>query len=617
MAANVIAEIGINHDGDPEKARDLIRAAEASGCWAVKFQYRNLNRAYSQKPNEGDSSGSEIGDEIVRAEVFRNYLSPIEISDLASFAHNCGLKVGISFFIAEDFEDFSLAQHQLFDFYKTPSAELLNEELIEALLKTSKTVLISLGMHSESEVDGALGRIESSSNWIPMHCVSNYPVAPHNSRLGYIKHLKRTWHREVGYSSHDANWEASVIAVGLGASFIERHLTLDKSSAGLDHSSSSTPEEFSRLVQVCRDFDDMNLGDGPRVCNQGELLNRQNLGRSYFARTALRVGEVVDQKDFLYRSPMTGLDYRAFRTIQGKTLLKGLNQGEVLTVSHVAPNELTLSVEQIYFAKRQKLSIPVRLRDYSAVSTEIPVEAFEFHLSFEEVFGTNNHVEVKPGQRFSVHSPDYIDSQNLIDPFSEDENIKSKSLDCLGRVIEFADKLAKKSGYPVPIVNSLSSRTLRRQDFYPKVQDLFNRFSNEDTPMTLQWLPPFAWYFGGSIRIEQANAEVDVELLKQLNIPVTMDSSHLIMCRNFDGLNAVKVIQDLKDQIIHCHISDADGIDGEGTGFGDFNGKNFDVFSSLLALETFKVIEVWQGHLNSNEGFKKAIIELSSSHVQE
>lgn len=615
MAARVIAEIGINHDGDPEKARDLIRAAEAAGCWGVKFQYRNLDRAYSQKPTEHESLSSEIGDEIVRAEVFRNFLSPKDICELAFLAHSRGLQVGISFFIAEDFDDFSLTQHQLFDFYKVPSAELLNEELIQILLDSSKTVLVSLGMHSEIEIESALERIKTSTNWIPMHCVSNYPVAPHNSRLGYIKHLHRIWQRPVGYSSHDANWESSIIAVTMGASVIERHLTLDKSSAGLDHSSSSTPEEFATLVQICKDFDVMNFGDGPRVSNQGELLNRQNLGRSYFARRSLSIGEPVDYKDFEYRSPMIGIDYESFQKNQGRTLLKGLKSGEVLTSSHLEPHELSLTTEQVAFAKDQKLSIPVRLRDYATVSTEIPVDAFEFHLSFEEVFGEDNDLEVSTGHRFSVHSPDYIDSQNLIDPFSEDEKIKLKSIDCLKRVIAFADKLAKKSGYPVPIVNSLSSRTLGRQDFYSNVQELFNKLSKSDTPMTLQWLPPFAWYFGGSIRINQANAAVDVEFIRNFNIPVTMDSSHLIMCRNFDGLEAVSVIESLRGQIIHCHISDADGIDGEGTGFENFGGTNTDIFSSLMSLETYRVIEVWQGHLNNNEGFKRAIIDLSNSHV--
>jgi N-acetylneuraminate synthase len=129
--------------------------------------------------------------------------------------------------------------------------------------------------------------------------------------------------------------------------------------------------------------------------------------------------------------------------------------------------------------------------------------------------------------------------------------------------------------------------------------------------MTIQWLPPFAWYFGGSIRLEQVNDESDVEFLKKYDSPVTMDSSHLIMCRNFNELDAMSVIDELKDQILHCHISDAEGIDGEGTGFENFTGRNSDIFSSLFALDTQRVIEVWQGHLNGNEGFKAAIRQLS------
>lgn len=613
MAARVIAELGINHDGDLEKASKLISVAQESGCWGIKFQYRNLERAYFYAQTKQASGSSEIGDEIVRAEVMRNHLSPNEISDLAKFAKGLGLEVGISFFIEEDFYDFTDLQHQLFGFYKTPSAELLNIALIQKLLDTSKTVLISLGMHSEIEISGTLERISSHQNWIPMHCVSNYPVALHNARLGYISYLKDEWQRPVGYSSHDLNWETSILALGLGATVIERHLTLDKQAAGLDHSSSSTPEEFSKLVKFSSGYDLMSLGNGPRVSNQGELLNRQNLGRSFFAIKPLTAGSQIQRGHFVYTSPMTGIDYQTFHRFEGKNIVKDLNQGDVLTLGHLEQQNLELNEIEVEFAKEHKLSVPVRLGDFGLVSHEIPIESFEFHLSFEEVFGTSQFVDVKLGQKFSVHSPDYIDSQNLIDPFSEDQIVKEKSLDCLKRVIAFAEMLAKKSGHRVPIVNSLSSRTLSQEMFYSKVRELFSVLATDKTPMTIQWLPPFAWYFGGSIRLEQLNAESDVEFLKKYQIPVTMDSSHLIMCRNFNDLNALRVIQELKDQILHCHISDAEGIDGEGTGFENFHGKNFDIFSALFALDTQRVIEVWQGHLNGNEGFKLAIRQLSKS----
>jgi sialic acid synthase SpsE/sugar phosphate isomerase/epimerase len=611
MSVRVIAELGINHDGDLDQASKLISAAKDAGCWGVKFQYRNLDRAYFFDKTKPSSENSEIGDEIVRAEVMRNHLSPKEISELAGFAKKIGLEVGISFFIVEDFDDFTELQHELFDFYKIPSAELLNTELIQKLLNTSKLVLISLGMHSEEEITGVLEGIQYHKNWIPMHCVSNYPVATHNARLGYLSYLKDKWNRPVGYSSHDLNWESSILALGLGATVIERHLTLDKQAAGLDHSSSSTPGEFSKLVQFASGYDLMSLGNGPRLSNQGELLNRQNLGRSFFARRTLPAASQIKRSDFEYTSPMTGVDYQTFQLFEGKPLVKELSQGGVLTLGHLERQDFELTISEVEFAKEKKLSVPVRLRDFVLVSKEIPIGSFEFHLSFEEVFRNDQFVDVKLGQRFSVHSPDYIDSQNLIDPFSEDQKVKAKSLECLERVVAFAEMLSQKSGNSVPIVNSLSSRTLSREMFYSETRDLFSRLSSDKTPMTIQWLPPFAWYFGGSIRLEQVNDESDVEFLKKYDIPVTMDSSHLIMCRNFNELDAMSVIDELKDQILHCHISDAEGIDGEGTGFENFTGRNSDIFSSLFALDTQRVIEVWQGHLNGNEGFKAAIRQLS------
>ena len=271
----IIAEIGINHDGVIKKAIELIDLSYESGANAIKFQYRNLDNSYSD-------NAKEIGDEMLSKEIIRNYLSPDQLIDLTKYASDLGLEVGISFFEKEDIQDFG-NKIKFFDFFKTPSAELTNNELIHALLKLNKHLYISLGAHNEVEVTSALEKLPKEG-WTPMHCISNYPVTLKNARLGYITFLQDKWGMDVGYSSHDDDWEVCLLAMQMGVSVIERHITLNRAADGLDHSSSSTPNHFKKMANFANAMPIMLAGNSPRSANQGELLNRQNLGRSYYAK---------------------------------------------------------------------------------------------------------------------------------------------------------------------------------------------------------------------------------------------------------------------------------------------------------------------------------------------
>ena len=135
---SVIAEIGINHDGDINKAKRLIQISKDAGCVGIKFQYRNIKNAYAM-------STKEIGDEIVLAQIKRTYLNAAQILELRDFARAKGMQAGISFFTAADLIDFKSLE-KAFDFYKIPSAELLNKDLLYKVLETKKNVLISVGM---------------------------------------------------------------------------------------------------------------------------------------------------------------------------------------------------------------------------------------------------------------------------------------------------------------------------------------------------------------------------------------------------------------------------------------------------------------------------------------
>lgn len=599
----MIAEIGINHDGDMSKAKRLIQQSHDAGCDGIKFQYRNLNTAYADSANE-------IGDEIILTQIKRTYLDSAKILELRDFARSIGIKAGISFFTKEDLLDFSNLSED-FDFFKIPSAEMLNLELITKLISTGKHVYISVGMHSESEIEFAFNQLEGFENWTPLHCISNYPVADHNTSLGYIQYLAKKWNREVGYSSHDENWENNLIALSFGATVIERHITEDKYAEGLDHSSSSDYAEFVKLCHYTHEFNEITSGNGPRIPNQGELLNKQNLGRSYYALKDLEVGDYLNLSDFEYRNPQIGIGIADLKQYLGKPLLTKMHQGEVLTHQHF--NELQTKVDEqaISISHSHSISIPVRLADYQAIRNALPVGAYEFHLSYKEVETDLIAYQIEKSDRFSVHLPDYIDSTTLIDPFSQDERTRKASRECIRKIINFSEKLARETGHQVPIVASLAGIGMSRENFYPEVDALFSEFKSELAPLTLQWLPPYAWYFGGSIKLSNVNNTDDVTWINKFQIPITMDSSHLFLGKAAFGFDARKIINQISTNIIHWHISDAAGLDGEGLPIGAGGIENESIISEIISEKGIKVVEVWQGHFHNYEGFKVAINKIS------
>jgi sialic acid synthase SpsE len=595
----VIAEIGINHDGDELIAKKLIHDAFSAGCQAVKFQYRNLSRVYS-------SNHKEIGDEIISAELIKSELGIDQIMILANYAKNLGLMVGISCFTEFDLEEIVL-RLDLFDFFKVPSVELLNYNLIDAMLATKKHTYISLGAHDEDEIEESLTRIISNSNWTPMHCISNYPTSKHNSRLGYLLYLQNKWNRPVGYSSHDESWEMCIVALTLGARVIERHITHSREAQGLDHSASSTVDSFSKLCEIAQSIDTSLLGNGPRISNQGEKLNRQNLGRSFFANRDLEVGSELKSKNFDYRSPQTGLNYQEFGMVLGQKLILPIKKGSVLSSAYVSDEIIRIDDNTIAAANKLKLSLPVRLHDYEVISREIPIDNFEFHLSFEEISGEIDIGGFNRNHTFSIHVPDYLDSKRLFDPFSLQTEIRRQSRAMLSKVFQFAQELSIFTEKSVTIVSSFTGLEVDKASFYQELSYLIEEHKNSLVTLTAQWLPPFAWYFGGSIPLRHLNSMEDLPYIESFAIPLTMDTSHLFLCRNFSNNDLLEIWARTSPFVRHIHLSDATGIDGEGLQLGHGDSENQTFFPLAIQSTPVKVLEIWQGHLNNYAGFKSGI----------
>ena len=595
----IIAEIGINHNGSFSIAKELIKGAHAAGVDAVKFQFRDIENTYMSK--------KEIGDEILSEEINRNALTSTQIIELSKYAKTLGLLIGISFFDLKDVAKFEESV-EIFDFFKVPSVELTNTTLIDKLLSFNKFLLISTGASDEQSIVNSFDRIKNDS-WMPLHCISNYPTAIYNSNLGYMHFLSKRWSRPVGYSSHDINWTVVIAAILLGANVIERHITLSKEDKGLDHTSSSTINEFKMIVEFARNKKIILKGDDKRIPNQGELLNMQNLGRSFYSKRDIQVGEKIDKNDFAYLSPKIGFGNTEFNKNEGALVVNKIYFGDALTYFHVNGRN-KISERAIDFANYKNIGLPVRLHDYKEISKIFNLDNYEFHLSFGEIPQLNDFKNVDSHHKFTVHLPDYFSSNELINPFSANKNIRDESLKIINNTISFAAKLSDLTDRSVGVVGSFSIAEHGLENFYSDCAKIINSVSQNKITLAVQWLPPVAWYFGGSVKINIMNGEKDVEYINKKNINIVMDSSHLFMGKNFFGFDAMRIMEELEPFIKWFHISGASGIDGEGNNFTSIDESEYEIIKKMIEADSVKIVEVWQGHLDKYLGFKKALENL-------
>tara|TARA_Y100000590_G_scaffold456954_1_gene608580 strand:+ start:4156 stop:5976 length:1821 start_codon:yes stop_codon:yes gene_type:complete len=599
MNVKIIAEIGINHKGNFDTAKKLIDIASNSGAWAVKFQYRGAKNFYQKK--------DEIGDEILESEFKRSYLSMNQLIKLSEYAHKNKLKTGISFFNTNEFYK-NKDMIKSFDFLKIPSSEFMNEGLLKMFLKTSKQIIISTGGNNKKQILYRIKKINIKC--IILHCISNYPTLTGFQNLKFIEYLCKKTNFEVGYSSHDKDWEINLIAMSLGAKYIERHLTLNKNSDGLDDSSSSDELEFRKLCYFANNLN-LIVGTNKRPVNQGEIINMQNLGSSLFARNNLKSGTKVNIKNFTIRAPRTGISTEDLKKIKNKRIKKDLFKDEPLTQDHFNINKVKLNNKDIEFCNKFSLSLPLRLHDFKNYYSNFRIKNYELHLSFNEVNKFEKNIKklskniIKKNNIYSIHLPDYISRNRLFNPLSENKSTKEESNTILQKVLKIATLISEITEHKVNIVGSFS-RLIDNNKIktLESVFDLIENLHSSSYNIYPQWLPKIAWFYGGAEIQSIFCDNDDIDYIIKKNRMICLDIAHLILSSNYNNSSWMNNYKKLKKNIGHFHLSDAKGLTEEGIELGKGELKNI---SEFLNLKCTKVIETWQGHLSSGKGFYKTI----------
>lgn len=605
-----IAEIGINHGGDFDKLIRMIKLSKDSGCVAVKFQYRS---------NKFFGKNQEMGSTLITQELEKSNLKENWLKLIIDYCREIEIQIGFSFFKATDLDEFDLKCGVCnIDFIKIPSPEFRNLELIKAAKATKKTVLISYGGGEEDEIIHFLNKANLDKNDCVFHCITNYPVAIGNQQLGFIEKLKKNTKAQVGYSSHDEDWEICLLAFSLGATVIERHFCESKNDIGLDISTSSDPIEFKKLNSIVNNYDEI-IGDGKRLPNQGEIVNIRSLGVGLYYNSNLKKGDVFEKSKTVELSPATGLRSHDAELHLGKKLLKNVKSGDPVNKSDFIKGfEIDLDSSLLKFTESKQLSLPVRLHDFNIIREKFLGSFFELHLSYKEVDEIKKDDSVvldliKPQDTISIHLPDYISKDSLIDPFSVTDSVAKNSNSIINTCVSLAKKIQSKTNKKCVILGSFSVNSEKtKQEFYKKFKEYTTSIEQDhNVIIAAQWLPRKAWYFGGSALLNLFVNEEDIELVLLNDINICLDIAHLILSANYYNKEWYGWYKRLIKKCVHIHLSDAVGTDGEGVEFGT---GDLDHYKELINENCIKVIEVWEGHLNEGEKFFNAIEFLNKKY---
>lgn len=267
----VISEIGINHNGDLDVAKRLIDISKIAGCDVVKFQKRNPDVCVPEHQKETIKS-TPWGDMTYIEYKHRMEFGETEYKEIQSHCKNIGIDWSVSVW---DLDSLDFIRDYDISLVKIPSALLTDHELIEACKSLDKKIVLSTGMSTVEEIDLAVDCLDGH-DFSLLHCNSTYPAPIEDINLRCISRLKERYECEVGYSGHEFGLTTTIASICLGATVIERHITLDRTMWGTDQMCSVEPHGLIKLVKGIRELE-IALGDGVKRITEGEKLVRDKL----------------------------------------------------------------------------------------------------------------------------------------------------------------------------------------------------------------------------------------------------------------------------------------------------------------------------------------------------
>ncbi len=604
----IIAEIGINHNGDPGLARTLIDVAADAKVDAVKFQKRDLPSLYTE----------DVLTETVKYEQNFQYMIPIlksvelsqdDVMDLKAYVMEKGLEFLCTPF---DLPSADFLTRLGVNAFKIASADLTNIELLEHVAELGKPMLVSTGMSYWEEIEQAVRLLKKkSTSFALLHCRSAYPVWPREVNLKMLNRLSR-FGCPVGYSGHDIGITIPLVAASMGACIIEKHITLDKKMNGPDHKISLEPYELKRLVRDIR-VADQAMGKSERFLLRGEILNRELFGKSLISDKDIPPGTPITRDMIRVQGPGKGLSPAKLHALLGKRSHRYIRKDAFFLEEDLG------GIQSVDFRNsfRSRWGLISRFSDVDKIIAHKP-KAIEFHLAekdFHLGYTPNGHSKLT----LIVHAPEYM-GEHLFDLCSGNEAIRKESLKIAKETIDLTKSMAPYfRGTPKVILHPGAMSLNNKLDTNRLKNTLIRSLVEIDSggvELLLENLPPYPWYFGGQWK---GNYFMDADEIADYCLKTgnrfCFDLSHAALYCNAKGKDLTAYIQTIKPYIRHIHFSDAYGLDGEGVQIGE-GDIDFDRIMPLFNdYEGTWVPEIWRGHLHRGRGFIEALNRLKKYDI--
>lgn len=311
----IIAEAGVNHNGDVDIAKELIRKAKEAGADAVKFQTFIADELAAPDARTAEYQAKNIGAES-QLEMLRklefNFQTFAELKEYSG-------KIGIDFLSTPfDLKSIDFLTKLELPFIKIPSGEITDKPYLVKIANTGLPVIISTGMSTMEEIREALQifNLYPKNKLTLLHCTTEYPAPFSEINLRAMVKLKEAFGYPVGYSDHTTGIEVSIAAAALGAEVIEKHFTLDKTMKGPDHKASVEPQELQELVNAVRNIEKA-MGDGEKTPSVSEHKNRNLVRKSIVASRDIVEGELFTEDNLGVKRPGDGISPMKWETVLG------------------------------------------------------------------------------------------------------------------------------------------------------------------------------------------------------------------------------------------------------------------------------------------------------------
>ena len=615
--AYIIAEIGVNHNGLLDLAIELIDVAVDCGTDAVKFQKRKLENLYPKRYLDNANAGEKT----------LRYMLPIlqrvELPDSAyvTLTEYCRKKKVTFLCSAFDKESVDIIDSLGVPAFKVASADLTNLLLIDHLVKKGKPLIVSTGMSSMEEVECTVNFLKAhGAQFALLHCNSTYPAAFEDVNLRFMDQLRR-FDVPVGYSGHERGIAVSTVAAAVGASIIERHVTLDRTMDGPDHAASLEPQGFKKMVRDIHQTA-IALGTGEeKFFTRGEILNREVLGKSLVAARRIEAGEKITAEMVDVKGPALGISPQRYPDLLGRTVNRIIEAEEPFLEQDLG-HQITLDINHTL---PLDWGFTVRFRDFEELLPYKP-RVLEYHFTDQDL---DEHY---PGGDYNlqlvVHAPEFWD-RTLVDLCALEKHQRLGSMDLIRKTIDLTREMALHFiGTPKVVVHtggmSLDHPIKDKRHLYDNLRRSIEEIDRTGVELLLENLPPHPWYFGGQWL---TNAFMDAYEIRGFLSSAGLktmcfDTSHAKLYSNWAHVDFYEQVEILLPYIGHLHLSDGSGLDGEGLQIGEGNIDWVHFFRVLKAGQPggyqrrTMIPEIWRGHQRQGEGFLIAIQRLSEAYFK-